>query len=49
MVLVIFIYKGENKAFEEANTTQKMKEIFKKFSIYTKVSLESIIFYMMVK
>jgi hypothetical protein len=44
MVLVIFIYKGENKAFEEANTTQKMKEIFKKFSIYTKVSLESIIF-----
>jgi len=44
MVLVIFIYNGEHKTFEETNITSKMKEIFKKFSIYTKVSLESIIF-----
>ena len=43
MVLVTFIYKGENKTFEE-NTNSKMKDIFKKFSIYSKVSLESIIF-----
>ena len=43
MVLVTFIYKGENKTFEE-NTNSKMKDIFKKFSIYTKVSLDSIIF-----
>ena len=43
MVLVTFIYKGENKTFEE-NTTSRMKDTFKKFSIYSKVSLESIIF-----
>ena len=43
MVLVTFIYKGGSKSFEE-NMTSKMEEIFRKFSINTKVSLESIIF-----
>ena len=38
-----FLYKGGSKAFEE-NKTSKMKEIFRKFSINSKVSLESIIF-----
>ena len=43
MVLVTFIYCGENKTFK-ANPSSKIKEILKKFSTDIKVNLESIIF-----
>ena len=44
MVLVTFIYNGENKTFDYSNPNSKLKEILKRFSTDMKVNLESIIF-----